>query len=85
MFQIEDVDVFVGSVDGSLRSRHEQERLKAIIDRIDSYDCVVSAPGGRQIPLLTLDILYRLKNLRVMKGVTTVFTALISFSRIKRT
>ncbi|XP_043201509.1 pleckstrin homology domain-containing family G member 5-like isoform X3 [Amphibalanus amphitrite] len=37
---IEDVDVFVGSVDGSLRSRHEQERLSAIIGRIDSYDCV---------------------------------------------
>ena len=41
VFQIEDVDVFVGSVDGSLRCRHEQERLSAIIGRIDSYDCVV--------------------------------------------
>ncbi|XP_037074686.1 pleckstrin homology domain-containing family G member 5-like [Pollicipes pollicipes] len=37
---IQDVDIFVGSVDGSLRSRHEQERLSEIIGRIDSYDCV---------------------------------------------
>jgi len=37
---IQDVDVLVGSVDGSLRSRHEQERLSEIIGRIESYDCV---------------------------------------------
>ena len=68
MFQIEDVDVFVGSVDGSLRSRHEQERLKAIIDRIDSYDCVVSAPGGRRNPLVKPNRLFRLKNFRSDEG-----------------
>ena len=42
--------MFVGSVDGSLRSRHEQERLSAIIGRIDSYDCVVSTEIGDSRP-----------------------------------
>lgn len=39
-FQIEGVESFVGQVNSALRQRHEQERLREILSRIESYDAV---------------------------------------------
>ena len=38
--QIAGVDHFVGQVNSALRQRHEQERLKEILSRIESYEAV---------------------------------------------
>ena len=41
-FQIASVERFVKSVNGTLRSRQDAERLQAIAERIECYDVVVS-------------------------------------------
>lgn len=42
LFQIHCVDDFVCSVNSHLTTRQENERLKGIMARIESYDVVVS-------------------------------------------
>ena len=38
--QIQGVESFVSQVNSALRQRHEQERLREILSRIESYDVV---------------------------------------------
>ena len=38
--KIQSVESFVGQVNSALRQRHEQERLREILARIESYDVV---------------------------------------------
>lgn len=41
-FQIKSVDDFVNSVNSSLKQKQDNERLRGIMLRIESYDAVVS-------------------------------------------
>lgn len=41
-FQIGGVDKFVSHVNATLRHKHDQERLNAIVAKIESYDAVES-------------------------------------------
>ena len=39
-FQIASVDRFVHHVNSTLRQQHEEEKLQAIVDKIESYDAI---------------------------------------------
>ena len=50
-FQIASVDRFVHHVNSTLRQQHEEEKLQAIVDKIESYDAI-EAPNDECLKVL---------------------------------
>lgn len=51
-FQIKSVDDFVNNVNLSLKQKQDNERLKGIMARIESYDVVVSKEFRSNVAML---------------------------------